>query len=159
MKNWKRLLSTVLAAALFMTQPGGVTFAGAVGRGASAAADAVSTAAQYMVEAVQNVMIPLPAGPVVRAATPYSIANDTAQLYYDADNGAITGFEVTDPNFGGHLEIPASINDVTITSIAENAFSNNAELLSVVIPDSVTAIGDGAFSACFSLTASTCQQA
>ena len=65
MKNWKRLLSTVLAAALFMTQPGGVTFAGAVSRGASAAADAVSTAAQYMAEALQNVMIPLPTGAVV----------------------------------------------------------------------------------------------
>lgn len=147
MKNWKRLLSTVLAAALFMTQPG------AVGRGASAAADAVSTAAQYMAEAVQNVMIPLPTGAVVRAAATYSIANDTAILKYDT-SGVITGFEITNPDaFDGHLEIPASIKDVTITSIAENAFSNNAELLSVVIPDSVTAIGDGAFSACFSLTA------
>ena len=122
MKNWKRLLSTVLAAALFMTQPGGVTFAGAVSRGASAAADAVSTAAQYMAEALQNVMIPLPAGAVVRAAATYSIANDTAILKYDT-SGVITGFEVTDPNvFDGHLEIPASIKDVTITSIAENAF-------------------------------------
>lgn len=55
MKNWKRLLSTVLAAALFMTQSGGVTFAGAVSRGASAAADAVSTAAQYMAEALDKV--------------------------------------------------------------------------------------------------------
>lgn len=160
MKNWKRLLSTVLAAALFMTQPGGVTFAGAVGRVASAAADAVSTAAQYMSEAVQNVMIPLPAGPVVRAAATYSIANDTAQLYYDTDSGAITGFAVTDSEaFDGNLVIPASINDVTITSIADYAFYYNSyndknKIVTVDIPETVTSIGKNAFS-CENLTTVT----
>lgn len=160
MKNWKRLLSTVLAAALFMTQPGGVTFAGAVGRVASAAADAVSTAAQYMSEAVQNVMIPLPAGPVVRAAATYSIANDTAQLYYDTDSGAITGFAVTDSEaFDGNLVIPASINGVEITSIAENAFYYNSyndknKIVTVDIPETVTSIGERAF-VCNNLTTVT----
>ena len=73
MKNGKRLLSTVLAAALFMTQPGGTVLAGAAGEGAAKAAEAAASAADWVTEAVAHVMEPVSAGPTARTGTVYTL--------------------------------------------------------------------------------------
>ena len=56
---------------------------------------------------------------------------------------------------GGAVVIPASINGTPVTAIGEAAFSpgyrGNQSIISVTIPDSVTRIGDYAFSECRSL--------
>ena len=49
------------------------------------------------------------------------------------------------------IEIPAEIEGLPVTEIAQNAFTNNYDLYSIVIPDTVTKIGEGAFRNCRSL--------
>ncbi len=64
--------------------------------------------------------------------------------------------EVTITGFGspviGELKIPSEIDGYPVTSIAENAFEDNAAMTSVTVPGSVTSIGDGAFGGCRDLT-------
>ena len=50
------------------------------------------------------------------------------------------------------LIIPPSIEDATVTAIAEYAFEDCVSLTSVVIPDTVTSIGQAAFTGCAALT-------
>src|SRR6516165_358702 len=53
----------------------------------------------------------------------------------------------------GVLVIPATYPDgQPVTSIAAHAFDGNSLLTSVIMPDSVTNIGDYAFSSCYNLT-------
>lgn len=174
MKNWKRLLSTVLAAALFMTQPGGVTFAGAVGRVASAAADAVATAAeaaaavaQKGAETVKTALEPLPVRPVARAVVTYELYADTqAIVTFDTATGTITNF--SDPlNVleRTSLQIPESIRGVPVQSIGERAFSRIRLLegitfdediadippKGIVLPETLKTIEANAFEGCENL--------
>ena len=48
--------------------------------------------------------------------------------------------------------IPAYIGGVPVTTIPASAFENQTDLLEVVVPDTVTSIGTGAFNGCSSLT-------
>jgi len=52
----------------------------------------------------------------------------------------------------GAIEIPATIDGRSVTSIGGSAFLWCSSLTSVTIPDSVTSIGNAAFDGCFSLT-------
>ena len=63
--------------------------------------------------------------------------------------GAITINTYTGP--GGALSIPAIINGLPVTGIADAAFQNQSCLISVTIPGSVTTIGEGAFLGCTNL--------
>ena len=55
----------------------------------------------------------------------------------------------------GSLDIPSTINGITVTSIENSAFSSCSNLTSVTIPSSVTSIGHSAFYNCSSLTSIT----
>ena len=46
------------------------------------------------------------------------------------------------------MVIPGTINGKPVVNIGKNAFKDLADLISVVIPDSVTAIDDTAFAGC-----------
>jgi hypothetical protein len=72
---------------------------------------------------------------------------------YAIDNGQVTitryvGSSTT-------VEIPATIDGQSVTSIGDRAFFNRTSLTSVAIPSSVTSIDVGAFAQCFSLTSVT----
>ena len=47
--------------------------------------------------------------------------------------------------------IPAYINDVPVTTIPASAFENKATLVKVVVPETVTSIGLGAFKGCIAI--------
>lgn len=49
------------------------------------------------------------------------------------------------------VNIPSSINGVSVKKIGENAFSNCSELTEITIPDSVKSIGESAFAECYAL--------
>jgi len=50
----------------------------------------------------------------------------------------------------GAVVIPATYNNLPVTAVADNAF-NRTQITAVTIPDSVTAIGNNAFSSCAEL--------
>src|ERR1035441_2311327 len=73
-----------------------------------------------------------------------------AQLAFTTNNGVITitGYS----GAGGALVIPGATNGHPVTSIRDGALQNLNSLTSVVIPDSVTNIGQSAFLSCYGLT-------
>ncbi|MBX3732909.1 MAG: leucine-rich repeat protein [Verrucomicrobiae bacterium] len=68
---------------------------------------------------------------------PFSVVTNEATI-------TITGYTGT----GGDVVIPASINGLPVTSIGIHAFSENQDIRSVVIPDSVKVIEARAFHQC-----------
>ncbi len=81
---------------------------------------------------------------------PYKIVEEIAyavdggNIYYDKDTGTITNAdkEIT------YADIPKSIDGVEITSIGNYAFYDCKNLTNIVIPDSVSNIGNSAFAGC-----------
>jgi hypothetical protein len=74
-----------------------------------------------------------------------------AQFNYVVTNGTITITGYTGP--GGAVSIPAVINGLPVTALAQDAFFLQDQVTSVTIPNSVTNVGDaGGFVACASLT-------
>ena len=59
---------------------------------------------------------------------------------YTAD-GQIVGYNGSATN----ITIPNKIQDVTINSIASNAFKNNSSILKLTISEGITVIGENAF--------------
>ncbi len=72
-----------------------------------------------------------------------------AQFNYITNNGNITITGYTGP--GGDVIIPDIIAGLSVTAIADNAFSNSS-LSSITIPSTVTSIGSNACYFCTSLT-------
>jgi BspA type Leucine rich repeat region (6 copies) len=66
-----------------------------------------------------------------------------AQFLFTAINGGITITGYTGP--GGAIVIPETIDHLPVVSIEHYAFARRTSITSVVIPDSVTNIGDEAF--------------
>ena len=76
-----------------------------------------------------------------------TVAAATNTFYFDPTTGTITGYVESDTV----VVIPSKINGVTVETIGHTAFERSA-VTSVTIPDSVTAIHDGAFANCSQLT-------
>ena len=76
-----------------------------------------------------------------------TVAAATNTFYFDQTTGTITGYVESDTV----VVIPSKINGFTVETIGHGAFERSA-VTSVTIPDSVTAIHDGAFANCFQLT-------
>ena len=74
-------------------------------------------------------------------------SNGTYKYVIENEEVAITDYI----GYGGDVIIPSAIEGYPVTSISSVAFSGT-KILSVVIPDSVLFIGDGAFQYCTSLT-------
>lgn len=75
-------------------------------------------------------------------------------VYEISDNGEyviITGYSEEFPK----ISIPTEIEGLPVTEIAQNAFTNNYDIYTVILPETVTVIGEGAFRNCRSLTAVT----
>ncbi len=73
-----------------------------------------------------------------------------AQFTFTTNNGAITITGYTGP--GGAVTIPDTTNGYPVTSIGSGAFYNQTTVTGVIIPYSVTNIGDYPFDACSGLT-------
>ncbi len=74
-------------------------------------------------------------------------------LYYDGGDEDYTLVEYLG-NSDGEVVIPATYNGYPVTRIGEYAFSNS-DITSVVIPDTVKSIDEGAFNQCDNLTSVT----
>lgn len=82
------------------------------------------------------------------AAREVSYAVTGGNIYFDTATGTVTGCD-SGVTLAG---IPSQIESVPVTAIADRAFSGKW-LSAVIIPSSVTAIGDYAFSNCVNLNA------
>ena len=74
----------------------------------------------------------------------FEFATNKGTLYYEISNNEvlITSYLGEDTE----LEIPSKINGKSVTGIEKNTFLDNSRLTSIAIPDSITSIGEGAFS-------------
>ena len=86
----------------------------------------------------------------------FALAGFTDESGFTTDgSGTIIGYNGTMPPSGyayATLQIPDEINGVTITSIGNNFLKDNEYISHVIIPASVTSIGDNAFYGCSNLT-------
>lgn len=82
-----------------------------------------------------------------------SYAYDVVNVYGDFKYGITNGEASILTYLGSEREIviPSEINGCPVTSIGSNSFSNESDLVSVTIPDTVTSIGSYAFSGCTGL--------
>ena len=76
-----------------------------------------------------------------------TVAAATNTFYFDETTGTITKYVESDTV----VVIPSKIDGITVETIGHGAFEKSA-VTSVTIPDSVTAIHDGAFANCSQLT-------
>lgn len=73
-----------------------------------------------------------------------------AQFTFTTNNGAITITGYTGD--GGAVLIPSTTNGYAVVSISNQAFYDCTNLVSIIIPDSISNIGDYAFEGCTNLT-------
>lgn len=82
---------------------------------------------------------------------PYDVTvRDTLFSYYSASNG-LTVYQYDGYDTTGVLEIPETINGKTVTGIYKSAFTSS-KFSEIRLPDTLTSIGDYAFSSCSNLT-------
>ena len=95
-----------------------------------------------------SALIPALSAAAGRSDTTIAYAVEGGNIYFDPESRTITGCDdgITSAT------IPSKINGITVTRIADYAFSSGGySMKGVTIPDSVTSIGYRAFASCFSL--------
>lgn len=70
--------------------------------------------------------------------------------YFTVENGVLS-FHPEFYHGSSELVIPEQIDGITVTAIADYAFSGQDTITTVILPDSITLIGDYAFSSCSNL--------
>ena len=89
---------------------------------------------------------------IMYSKKPIEVYSDDNFEYHIIENEAtITAYKGTDTE----IEIPSTVNEVTITSIGKDVFYNSsvrAEITSVNLPSTVTSLGDSCFQNCSKLT-------
>ena len=75
-------------------------------------------------------------------------ASITFEINRDGTEYMVSGI---DRSSNGSINIPSEHNGLPVTSIGGYAFSGSGDITSVVIPQSITFIGDGAFRDCSQL--------
>lgn len=75
---------------------------------------------------------------------------DSLFCYYTIDSKSVSVYQYDGQDTSGELVIPASINGKTVVEISEKAFTS-MDFTKVILPDTLTAIGDYAFSTCSNL--------
>ena len=89
--------------------------------------------------------LPLTADAATTGAKPTSeLSGDFYYYVLDEDTAEITGYDGGDED----LEVPATIDGYTVTSIGEDAFYDCTDIKSVTLPDSIKTIGSWAFCYC-----------
>lgn len=82
-------------------------------------------------------------------SAPDNSGNDQED-WFSIDNG-ILYFDSTKYDGGSELQIPETINGITVTALANSCFENCTNLTSVILPDTLQAIGENAFRGCTAL--------
>ena len=77
----------------------------------------------------------------------YQVDNGTLTYLIDDNSACITGFE----GAGVFLEIPESIEGVSVCGIGKKAFFGNRSLQHIILPETIEWIGDWAFCNCAQL--------
>lgn len=92
----------------------------------------------------------------------FIMEGDVLVVYFGQESHVVVPDGVVEIGDGAFMEASSYLTSVTmpesVTSIGEKAFSDCINLTSVVIPDSVQTIGEGAFEGCSSLTEVTMPQ-
>lgn len=142
MKHWKRLLSTTLAAMLFLSQSGGTVSAGAV-----------------------NLPKTVSSGMIARATAldPFALESG-AVLYYYWNPTEIEIHHLAIPeggSFSGDIVLPSEVGGIPITSMKEDAFADasiQTRVQTVTVPGSIKEIPDRLFEGCTALQEITFQE-
>ena len=92
---------------------------------------------------------------IMYSKKPIEVYSDDNFEYHIIENEAtITAYKGTDTE----IEIPSTVNEVTITSIGNSVFYNSSvrtEITSVNLPNTVTSLGNDCFNGCTALTSVT----
>lgn len=87
-------------------------------------------------------------GSLTASCTIQVVKDEGESDFYIDSQGCITGYKGTVPS---RLEIPETVDGVSVTGIADQAFKGAEGITEAVLPDSLTTIGAQAFSGCSSL--------
>ncbi len=72
---------------------------------------------------------------------------------FEVENGTVVDLMPADDSaLPSKVNVPETINNMPVKSIAGNAFANQTNLTEIVVPESITEIGSYAFSGCTNLT-------
>lgn len=66
------------------------------------------------------------------------------------ETGTITAYKYNE-TYSSYIQIPETINGITVTAIGDNVFKNNSDLLIVILPNTCKSIGDYSFYWCGNL--------
>jgi len=91
---------------------------------------------------------PMPLGLPAQVAVAATTSDGIVYEQREPGTVAITGYE----GAGGRVEIPAQLEGLPVTSVADGAFSLNTSITEVSIPEGVLSVGNETFNDCVKLS-------